>query len=477
MQNPSLPAAAFLAAILVLVPLPWHWRARNIGTLAIMAWLFVLNLIYGINTIVWAGNVNNPVPVWCDITTKIIIGANSALPIATMCVCKHLELVSSNRRVRFDHVDRRRRIIFDSLMCFGLPLIFMALHYVVQGHRYDILENFGCQPTVYFSVPAIFIVYVPPLAFSLATLVYASLALYHFVRRRISFATHLQNSNSTLTTHRYLRLMAMAVTEIVWGTALTSFDLYNNIAPGLRVWDNWADVHSNFSRVDLFATIELPPAFLNAQYLFWWSMPASAFIFFIFFGFGEEARKEYSKVISLFRRHVLRQSPQQDSFVTGSLPNSRTLRPLKISSLRSFRLSDEKVMSAGSTSPTTTISRTPVKVDGNFMSHSLSVQHSEIPPLPTYSTDVEAGHHRLSTNVDSSEEGETFLEMDESFPVPRAYTTSMIVEAGSVTLPSNLRPFSSPSICPAHLPRDGEHDCDGVQVTVQTVHHRGDELV
>ncbi|KIJ08355.1 hypothetical protein PAXINDRAFT_88958 [Paxillus involutus ATCC 200175] len=323
MQNPALPVGAFLAAILVLVPLPWHWRARNIGTLAIIAWLFVLNLIYGINSIVWAGNVNNPVPVWCDITTKIMIGANSALPIATMCVCKHLELVSSNRRVRFDHADRRRRIIFDSIMCFGVPLILMALHYVVQGHRFDIFENFGCQPTVYFSIAAIFIVYVPPLAFSIATLVYAATSLYHFIRRRISFATHLQGSNSSLTTHRYLRLMAMAVTEMVWGTALTSFDLYNNIVPGLRVWDNWADVHSNFSRVDLYPTMLFPPAFLRSEYLFWWSIPVSAYIFFLFFGLGEEARKEYSKVITFFRRHVFRQAPAQASFATSSLPNSK----------------------------------------------------------------------------------------------------------------------------------------------------------
>jgi hypothetical protein len=67
MQYLYLPVVAFLAAALVLVPLPWHWRARNVGTLAIIAWLFVINMIYGINTIVWAGNVSNPVPLWCDI--------------------------------------------------------------------------------------------------------------------------------------------------------------------------------------------------------------------------------------------------------------------------------------------------------------------------------------------------------------------------------------------------------------------------
>lgn len=209
MQYPSLPAGAFLAAALVLVPLPWHWQARNIGTLSIIAWLFVVNMIYAINAIVWDANVNNPAPIWCDISelqnsllmlsrqtdiylaTKLIIGANTALPLATMCVCKHLALVSSKRVARLDHDDKRRRMIFDAVICFGIPLIFMALRkflgsifarlnsphgttdYIVQGHRYDIVENFGCQPATYFSVEGIIIVLLPPLVLATATLVYA----------------------------------------------------------------------------------------------------------------------------------------------------------------------------------------------------------------------------------------------------------------------------------------------------------------
>jgi hypothetical protein len=78
MQYPSLPAGAFLAAVLVLIPLPWHWRARNIGTLAIIGWLFIVNMIYGINAIIWAGNVDNPAPVWCDISELHIDAQPSA---------------------------------------------------------------------------------------------------------------------------------------------------------------------------------------------------------------------------------------------------------------------------------------------------------------------------------------------------------------------------------------------------------------
>jgi hypothetical protein len=80
MQHPELPIFAFLAAVLVLIPLSWHWKARNVATLSIIAWLFVVNFIYGVNSIIWAGNVNNPVPVWCDISmSPFFLGQGSLL--------------------------------------------------------------------------------------------------------------------------------------------------------------------------------------------------------------------------------------------------------------------------------------------------------------------------------------------------------------------------------------------------------------
>jgi pheromone a factor receptor len=66
-MHTELPVGAFIAAFAVLIPLPWHWRARNVPTLSLIAWLFASNIIIGINAIIWAGNVNIVVPVWCDI--------------------------------------------------------------------------------------------------------------------------------------------------------------------------------------------------------------------------------------------------------------------------------------------------------------------------------------------------------------------------------------------------------------------------
>ncbi|GBE87044.1 Pheromone B beta 1 receptor [Sparassis crispa] len=313
----SLPAAAFIGAIVVLFPLPAHWRARNVATVSLIAWLFVVNIIYGVNTVVWAHSVENFVPVWCDITTKIIIGSSSALPACTLCICKHLELVASSRSVNSTHADKRRRLIFELVMCFGVPAILMALHYIVQGHRFDIVEQFGCEPATYYSLSAVFIVWFFPLLFATITMLYAAVAFHHFLRRRASFAAHLANSNSSLSANRYFRLMAMSLAEMVWGTSFTAYTLWANVSPGLEPYVSWDFVHADFSRVGQYPTIILSAEYRQQVLLLWWVLPASAYIFFLFFGIGTETIAGYRRVITWIRRTVFRQTIDPP---LGSLP-------------------------------------------------------------------------------------------------------------------------------------------------------------
>ncbi|KAF8596936.1 STE-3-like pheromone receptor [Ceratobasidium sp. AG-I] len=293
----ELPIVSFICTILVLVPLPWHWKARNVATLSIIVWLALVNIVRGINAIVWSGSTVVKYPVWCDITTKIIIGANLALPASTLCICRYLATVASPRHSMANAADKRRRMIFELLMTAGLPILGMALHYVVQGHRFDILEDFGCNPTTYVSVAALFIVYIPPLVLSLGTLVYAGIALRWFVHRRAQFQAVLQSAQSGLTTGRYLRLIALSVTEMLFATAMSLFVLVITVEDGgLRPWISWEDVHSNWLRVGQFARILVPDFFWDRLLLTWYIIPITSVIFFAFFGFGQEAKAEYAKV-------------------------------------------------------------------------------------------------------------------------------------------------------------------------------------
>ncbi|KAI5992351.1 Rcb2.42 [Pisolithus orientalis] len=307
----ELSVGAFIAAGLVLVPLPWHWRARNVAMLSTIVWLLVSNIIYAVDAIIWAGNVADSAPVWCDITTKLQVGTNMALPACCLCICIHLERIASVRQVRTSHSDRIRRKIFDATLCWMIPIVYMALHYVVQGHRFDIIEDFGCRPTVYVSVPAIFLIWVPPITAALATFGFSAVAVRHFFRRRLMFAKHLQNSNSGLTTSRYFRLMSMAVVQMFWSLLIMSFNVWFSCQNGLRPWISWDNVHTGFSQIAYFPTVLIPSSTLIWTYILWWALPASSVIFFVFFSFGHDAMNEYRECFSWVRRAVFSRIPEE----------------------------------------------------------------------------------------------------------------------------------------------------------------------
>jgi len=145
MHYPVLPASAFIAAFLILIPAFWHWPARHIPTLSLIVWLFATNIIYGVDSLAWSGDVRNKAPVWCDIcecldltktglcitlfipATKFIIGASVGLPACTLCLCKHLAMIGGGRTAGLDSGDLRRIAMFDFGICWGTPVVFMAL--------------------------------------------------------------------------------------------------------------------------------------------------------------------------------------------------------------------------------------------------------------------------------------------------------------------------------------------------------------
>ncbi|KAF9017841.1 STE3-domain-containing protein [Hymenopellis radicata] len=297
-MRPEFPAIAFIAAATLLLPLPWHWRARNVSTLSLIFWLFLMNMIYGIDAIVWGNTAEELIPVWCDITTKLIIGSTFALPAGCLCICIHLEKVSSEapHDIRSYYVS-------------GAAVVMMVLHYIVQGHRFDIIEEYGCRPATYYSIPALFIVWIPPIVMAFACLIYAGCALRHFMIRRATFAAHLNSPQSALTASRYLRLILMSIFQMTWSIIMTSYTLwYTAMAIPLRPWTTWADVHSNFARAAQFPKVLLAmsPKTSTAYYFSWWAIPMSTFVFVAFFAFGKEAVDDYRKCWVWIKRNVFR---------------------------------------------------------------------------------------------------------------------------------------------------------------------------
>ena len=124
------------------------------------------------------------------------------------------------------------------------------------------------------------------------------LTLRTFYIHRVRF-NQVISSNSSLTVSRYLRLIMLCCTEMSLTVPLASFSIYINTA-GLQIqpWISWENTHFNFSFVELFPTIAWQSKLAShvAIEMGRWVYPCSAILFFMLFGFADEARRCYSRV-------------------------------------------------------------------------------------------------------------------------------------------------------------------------------------
>ncbi|KAG2056570.1 STE3-domain-containing protein [Suillus hirtellus] len=296
LNYPLYPIFAFLGFVVALIPLPWHLQAWNSGTCYYMIWAALSCLNQFINSIIWHNNAINWAPIWCDISIRIMLGASVGIPAASLCINRRLYNIAKTHAVVLTDEGKRRAVLIDTLICVLFPMAVVALQYVVQGHRFDIYEDIGCYPFIYNTLPAFFLSDSWPMIIGLVSSVYCGLSLKAFYLRHAQF-THFLKSNKSLSASRYFRLMALAMTDIVCTIPLASFIIWiNSAAQPVEPWISWENVHYDFSRV-----MQYPSALWATNYLLVvaiqltrWIVVVCAFIFFAFFGFAAEARKNYS---------------------------------------------------------------------------------------------------------------------------------------------------------------------------------------
>lgn len=127
-----------------------------------------------------------------------------------------------------------------------------------------------------------------------------ALTLYTFSRRRIEF-TRILASHPSITVWRYFRLMALAMADLLCTVPLSAFVIWwNATARPIEPWISWEDTHFNFSRVEQIPGIlwRRDHTLVVAMEFTRWVVPFSSFVFVLFFGFAEEARKNYSTAFS-----------------------------------------------------------------------------------------------------------------------------------------------------------------------------------
>jgi hypothetical protein len=195
-------ATAFnaIAIICVLLPAPWHWRTKNIGTLLFIFWATIGALVTFVNGIVWSDNVDNPSPVWCDVSfqplllplrlfyqtlpvystvrcaqiaIRLSIGSVTGGLCGVLCITRSLYLIMAGKHGSMTDRQLRWRRVGYTAFGLGFPVFIMAVLIVVQPNRFIILEGSGCQAPIWWSWPGLLLVLIWPLVLSFASAVHS----------------------------------------------------------------------------------------------------------------------------------------------------------------------------------------------------------------------------------------------------------------------------------------------------------------
>lgn len=158
-MRPEIPILSFISIISLPLPLFYYLRSGNVAMVAHILWLLCLDIIYAVDAIVWANNVDKVAIVWCDISeyskfvfsaykdlshfilaTKLMVGWPTALTATCLAFCMRLAvLVSKADEITPTEAYRRRRNTQyrEAALCLGLPLVIMVVRtslYFLTSH-------------------------------------------------------------------------------------------------------------------------------------------------------------------------------------------------------------------------------------------------------------------------------------------------------------------------------------------------------
>lgn len=181
----------------------------------------------------------------------------------------------------------------DMMIGAGLPILNITLAYIVQPARYIIIEDFGCHPAIVNNVLGVLLIPTWPIVISLISGVYGCLNIYHVWVKRRTIRSMQGFSTGSIKFSRYLRLFMLSGIDLLFTIPISAW-VFSSWFP-VYPWQGWTALHSNISQVET-----LPASIWRSDHndaiaveaTRWFSV-AFAFVFFVFFGFADEARKHY----------------------------------------------------------------------------------------------------------------------------------------------------------------------------------------
>ncbi|RAO70778.1 uncharacterized protein BHQ10_006790 [Talaromyces amestolkiae] len=292
------PALSLLSLVLCIPPMIWHASNRNWGAAFLVVYVMYGDLVNIPNALIWpTDDVNSwwDGAVYCDIQVKLSLATEVGMPGALLCIFRSLALVMDVNKSALipTRGERLRNKAIDVFFCIGLPVLAMAVHFIVQGTRYYIFAVAGCNPTMDESWPSyVFLAW--PLIICMAAAGYCILIIVRLIKYTSEFSAILGASRSNLTKQRFIRLFGLSLLMILFILPLQVYIFYTNIqtlSPAHPY--SWKATHGlNLSHITKVPT--------NGRLKFdRWLSPAFSVLIFIFFGLGQDAANMYNNFFNV----------------------------------------------------------------------------------------------------------------------------------------------------------------------------------
>ncbi|KAF2092569.1 fungal pheromone STE3G-protein-coupled receptor, partial [Rhizodiscina lignyota] len=283
-----LPILAIIAILLDLPPLIWHLRHRNVGAASLIIYLTVLNLVTFTNVLIWPrDNVTEwfQGAVFCDIEVRLYLMGALGGSAATICIFRELARVLDTNAtvISTSKIEKRRKLVLELLLCYGAPLFFILVFYVVQAGRYAILGITGCVYVIADSWLSIVLTVMWFPIFDLIAAIYACIVIYRLIRYSRDFSTLIRSHSSTRSRFWRTFILCLLIICSQLPANLYAFSLAFPVSTGPF---SWSYTHSEWDIIYLY------PSHGKVRPETFGSIIAGWLVFF-FFGTGTEALKMY----------------------------------------------------------------------------------------------------------------------------------------------------------------------------------------
>lgn len=284
-----------IAVCVLIPPLAWHTKTRNVPAIILITWLLLMNIKQIVDAAIWGGDDYaskwNGYG-WCDVITKIQVGANVGISCAVANIAFNLHrIIKADKEIPDNRSWKKIRIdLAISLIC---PILIMVLIYLVQVFRYGIFRYNGCQSVLSPTWLTTVLYTIWMLIWSTIGFIYASLLLYVFYRKRKDVKDILHCTNSGLNISRFSRLLIFCMLIIL---VMFPFSIYSFVTDLKNV--SYSYRHYSFAETHRKSLWGLILHFDPGVPLYSvWLYILMSYLVFLIFGLGSDALYMYAGFI------------------------------------------------------------------------------------------------------------------------------------------------------------------------------------